>query len=229
MKSWQTLATSMGVLLVAFVSGCAPAKMAVPPAVAKNSEVLEASDRSSWQGALVDESFKLGPYQVADVDRDWNSGSGFSIGPFADKKATTGYQYQLVGGGANLTGQCGSETKKGSWALSESSEVSWSSTTVACSCSGQGEPATLTWSAEDSEVAIGGKTYALEPIHETDKGGSTSEPVGFSVQGGEPLGAVEVTHPGRVWLNRALAPSVKAQASCLFVGLLLYTPPSTDD
>lgn len=203
--------------------------MAVPPAVAQNSEVLEVTDRSGWQGALADESFNLGPYQVADVDRDWNSGSGFSIGPFAKKKATTGYQYQLAGEGSKLTGQCGSETKQSSWSVSDTSEISWSSTTVACSCSGHGDLATLTWSKDKSEVSVAGQIYELEPIYEVEGGGSTSEPVGFSARGGETLGAVEVSHPGRVWLDKSLAPAAKVQAGCLFVGLLLYAPPSTDD
>ncbi len=42
------------------------------------------------------------------------------------------------------------------------------------------------------------------------------------------LGAIEVTYPGRVWLNKELSDQAKGQASCLFVGLMLYQPPSQD-
>ena len=210
-------------------AGCAAPKMAVPPNVAKSSEVLEAQDRSMASGALVDESFKLGSYSVTDVDRDWNSSGGFSVGPFSDKKATTGFQYKLSAGKTKLTGQCGSETKKQGFSLSGSSSIAWGDTTVACSCEGSGEAANLTWSGKQAEMIVLGTTYQIEPIHETADGSNMSEPVGFSAKGGEVLGAVEVTHPGRVWLNKALSDEAKAQASCLFVGLMLYQPPKDDD
>ena len=67
-----------GPLFVVVAFGCAPPKMAVPAGVAKSSEVLEVTDRSGWSGALADEDFKLGRYAVKDVDRDWDSSSGFS-------------------------------------------------------------------------------------------------------------------------------------------------------
>ncbi len=52
--------------------------------------------------------------------------------------------------------------------------------------------------------------------------------MGFSAKGSEVLGAVEVTHPGRVWRNKSLSDEAKAQASCWFVGLMLYQPPKED-
>lgn len=214
---------------VVLALGCAAPKMAVPASVAKTSEVFAATDRSSWSGALANEDFRLGRYAVQAVDRDWNSGSGFSVGPFADRKATTGFSYQLAGGGRPLKGSCASETKEQSVALVESSEISWGSTTLACSCEGGGEAATLTWSKAASELTVSGTTYELEPIYQTDDGGRASEPVGFSARAGGFLGAVEVSRPGRLWLDKELDPTTKAQASCLFVGLMLYQPPKTDD
>ena len=208
--------------------GCGSVRMALPPQVAETSEMLEVTDRSGWTGALTDEGFKLARYSVKEVDRDWDSNSGFSIGPFEDKKATTGYQYQLTGGGPTLKGQCGSQTKKQSWDLTNSSEISWGDTTVACSCTGGGDAATLTWSEESSEVTVQGTTYQLEAVHETDNGGQSSDPVGFAARAGDYLGAVEVTRPGRVWLNKGLDAAAKAKASCLFVGLMLYQPPARD-
>ena len=213
---------------MALALGCAAPKMAVPANVAKSSEVLEAQDRSMASGALVDEGFRLGSYPVTEVDRDWNSKSGFSVGPFSDKKATTGYQYQLSAGKTKLKGTCGSETKEKSFLTGASSEIAWGSTTVACSCEGGDAPASLTWSGDKSEMTVAGSTYAIKPIHETAEGSSMSEPVGFSAGSKETLGAVEVTHPGRVWLNKGLSAEAKAEASCLFVGLMLYQPPRED-
>ena len=215
--------------MAAFLAlGCGHVGMAVPPKVAETSEVLEVTDRSSWTGGLTDEGFKLAKYSVKEVDRDWQSNSGFSVGPFADKKATTGYQYQLAGGGSTLKGQCGSETKENSWDLSSTSEISWGDTTVACSCKGGGDAATLTWSEKSSEMTVAGTTYELEAVRQTDTGGQTPDPVGFTARAGDFLGAVEVTRPGRVWLNKGLDDRTKAKASCLFVGLMLYQPPAED-
>jgi len=219
-----------GVPVVVVVAlGCAGPKMAVPPGVAQTSELLEVTDRSDWSGGLADEDFKLGRYAVKDVDRDWDSGSGFSVGPFADKKATAGFKYQLAGGGPTLKGSCASETKEKSWDLSASSEISWSKTTVACSCVGGGDTSTLTWSEKAAEVTVSGTTYELEPIFQTDSGAQVSDPVGFSARAGSYLGAVEVSRPGRVWLDKGLDPKTKAKASCLFAGLMLYQPPTVSD
>jgi len=215
--------------VVVMALGCAGPKMAVPPGVAKTSELLEVTDRSEWSGSLADESFKLGKYAIKDVDRDWDSSSGFSVGPFADKKATAGFQYQLAGGGPTLKGSCAAEAKEKSWDLSSSSEISWTKTTVACSCAGGGDAATLTWSEKTSELSVSGTTYELEPIYQTEGGGQASEPVGFSARAGSYLGAVEVSRPGRVWLDNGLDPKTKAKASCLFAGLMLYQPPTVDD
>jgi hypothetical protein len=55
------------------------------------------------------------------------------------------------------------------------------------------------------------------------------DPVGFSARAGSYLGAVEVSRPGRVWLDKGLDAATKAKASCLFAGLLLYQPPTTTD
>lgn len=223
-KDLRVLRAVPVVVVVAF--GCAGPKMAVPPGVAKTSELLEATDRSDWSGSLTDESFKLGTYAIKDVDRDWDSGSGFSVGPFADKKATAGFQYRLTGAGPTLKGSCASETKEKSWALSSSSEISWGDTTVACSCEGGGDAATLTWSEKTSELTVSGTTYELEPIYQTDSGAQVSDPVGFSARAGSYLGAVEVSRPGRVWLDKGLDPATKAKATCLFAGLMLYQPPT---
>ena len=69
----------------------------------------------------------------------------------------------------------------------------------------------------------------LQAIYETDGGAQVPEPVGFSARAGGYLGAVEVSRPGRVWLEKGLDPKAKAQASCLFAGLMLYQPPTVSE
>src|SRR5262245_31464643 len=60
-------------LTLVLVSACGAAHMALPADVAQASEEVPITDRSSWSGALADESFGLGPYKVTDVDRKWDS------------------------------------------------------------------------------------------------------------------------------------------------------------
>ena len=64
MKIWM-----MGVVGLGAV-GCAGPRMVAPEDVSKGRQVLEVADRSAMSGSLEDESFTLGTFQVADVDRD---------------------------------------------------------------------------------------------------------------------------------------------------------------
>src|SRR4051794_29736525 len=76
------IAQSLGrrlILLCLFATACAPVRMAVPSDVGSASDEIPISDRSSMSGALVDESFKMGPYKVVDVSRKWNSSSKSSF------------------------------------------------------------------------------------------------------------------------------------------------------
>src|SRR5688500_7317561 len=102
------LVGTLGVLGI----GCSGPRMQVPHDVAGRSEVLDATDRSRMSGALADESFKLGPYAVKDVDRKWDSGSGVSIGNVSHSKSQGGYTYKLEGRGAKLRGHCVTEDKE---------------------------------------------------------------------------------------------------------------------
>jgi hypothetical protein len=54
---------------------------------------------------MVNESFKLGPYAVKDVDRDWDTSSSFAVGSLSKKNTEGGYEYKLVGKGKKFVGQ----------------------------------------------------------------------------------------------------------------------------
>ena len=63
--------------------------------------------------------------------------------------------------------------------------------------------------------------------NERDGGGSSHDPTGYRVDGGEaPLGAVDVMGKGRVWQSKALEGRARDDLACLFAGLLLYKPPT---
>jgi hypothetical protein len=201
--------------------GCATPRMAPPADVAKASEVLTVSDRSRAAGAFVNEGFKLGAYQIVDVNRKWTSTEGTGIGPWSKETKTTGFSYTLAAGGKKLPGKCSSVSK--SQAIGN---FSWGSLEIACSCEGEAGKAELVMTDTGRTMRMGNKEYKVEPINAVEGGGTQSNPTGFRVDGEEPLGAVEVVHPGQVWLKKGLDDATRAQTACTFVGLMLYKAPS---
>ena len=91
--------SSVTVLVSLFVfvaaAGCTPARMAVPKDIGSASDEIVISERSGMSGMLADESFKIGAYQVTDVNRKWTSSSGSSIAGFSSDSTTGGYSFGL--------------------------------------------------------------------------------------------------------------------------------------
>jgi hypothetical protein len=212
--------------LLVGLSACAGPRMAAPADVAGASEVLPVNDRSSASGALVNEGFQLGPYAITDVDRKWNSSSGTSIGPWGKETKTTGFSFTLAGGDAKLKGKCESELKKQSVMSFGGGSIDWGSTTIACSCEGGADKASLVLSKDANKLTVGSTDYPIQQIFAKAGGGTQSTPTGFRADSDGPLGAVEVLYPGQVWLKKGLDEPTRSNVSCLFTGLMLYKPPS---
>jgi len=207
------------------LSACAGPRMAAPSDVASASEVLPVTDRSRASGAFVNEGFKLGPYTVADVDRKWDSSSGVSVGPWGKETKTTGFSFTLAGGDTKLKGKCESVLEKQS-VLSLGGSFDWGSTTIACSCEGGADKASLVLSKPANKLTVGSTDYPVQPVHSVVGGSDQSAPSGFRADSDGPLGAVEVLYPGQVWLKKGLDEPTRGNLSCLFTGLMLYKPPS---
>jgi len=195
--------------------------MAPPADVAGASEVLAVSERSKWSGQFVNEGFKLGDYDVVDVDRKWGSNSGSGIGPWSKETTTTGFSYVLAAGEKKLPGKCSSVST--SQAVSG---FSWGHMKFACACDGADGKAELVITDTGRTLKVRDTEYKLEPIHALAGGGNMPNPTGFRADGDQPLGAVEVVHPGQVWLKKGLDDATRATTTCIFVGLMLYKPPS---
>src|SRR5262245_52633742 len=99
----------MCLVLATAAFGCATAQMTVPPEVAKDTDVIAATDRSSGSGLLVDESFKLGKLSIDEVDRDWDSTSSLGVLSFSKDRTSGGYSYLVKGAGSDLQGGCVTE------------------------------------------------------------------------------------------------------------------------
>jgi hypothetical protein len=224
----------MGVIGLGVMAGCAGPRMVPPGEVAKGSQVLEVADRSSMTGALANESFKLGSFEVVDVDRDWNKSSGFGVGGYSKESTTTGYSYGLKGGGAAWTGACASKADSQGVAVL-GGQAAWGKTSITCECKNAGTTVSVVLKNESpnsshgmsGELTTGGAKYKVSEVTETDKSNFTSGPAGFRFDGDAgSVGAVEVLRPGRVWLNERLPEAERTPVACLSAGLMLYQPPS---
>jgi hypothetical protein len=209
------------------VLACSVAHMALPADFAAHTQVLEARDRSRSSGLLADESFALGPYRVSDVDRDWDSTDETTSADVTISKTESGYSYALVAEAVRLEGRCGarsggSEADLGKgWSL-----TSGSYSTLECRC---GAVASL--KLDNDGEAIGGtlthrgRIYDLRAVTALEGGGEQDQPTGYRVDADAPLAAVEVQHPGRIWMTPQIEEVTRMELTCLFAGLMLYQAP----
>jgi hypothetical protein len=231
----RKLLTSAGVLAMGFGLGaCAGPRMVAPYDVAQGSQTLEVADRSSMSGSLVNESFKLGGFQVTDVDRDWNKKSGFAVAGYSNDTTTTGYSYNLKTGAEAWAGSCASSANKKAVAVL-GGEAAWGRSSITCECKSGATTASVVLKADSpdsakkmsGELSTGGAKYKVSVVGETDKSNLSDSPAGFRYDGAEgAVGAVEVLRPGRVWLNERLPETERSPVACLSAGLMLYQAPS---
>jgi hypothetical protein len=169
------------------------------------------------------------------VDRKWDKGgdSTLTIGRIGvtSGDVTTGYSYKFYDGTEVVAAKCTSRTESSGFAIGGSSLGS-SSSSFTCTC-GEGEGAsTLTVDHRDGGwsglVRLPGGALEVTSLHDTDKSWPRSEPAGYRVaRGAEPVGAVEVLHPGRIWLAKSFDGAARRRLGCLMVGAMLYVPPSS--
>lgn len=226
----------MGGSLGLTAAGCAGPRMVAPKDITQGSELLEVTDRSAMTGALANESFHLGSFDVKDVDRDWNKKSGFSVPGYSTSTTTTGYSYKLSGGGAEWSGSCASSAgKQGTQVFG--GEAAWGSTNITCECKKGDTTASVVLQADSpnsdstkqmsGELTAGDAKYRVSVVSDTDKANYTDRPAGFRYDSEEGVvGAVEILRPGRVWLDRRLPEPQRLPVACLSAGLMLYQPPS---
>ena len=232
----QILRLAPALIVLGTLAGCSTHQMTTPTDVVKMSEELPVTDRSSWSGALANETFGLGPYKVEDVDRDWNHGSGtgfkwsddhFGVAGFSSDRVAGGYGFALQGRGGAMKGACATEATDKSLDLGSRLSVGKQTAKVACSC---GDDASVLLQESTSEeyggtLKTSGGSYRIMAIYDRDGGFSDGNPSGYRVDSDKPIGAVDVLKPGRVWISRAVESAERKQLACIFAGLMLYQPP----
>jgi hypothetical protein len=232
-RRWSVVQDFQADRLLAFAAALAAlgscAHMAVPADVAQTSEVIVATNRSAWGGSFANEEFILGPFRVSHVDRGWRpSGGRFSVGPYSQENLDSGYAYDFGGGPQSLTAQCASNSNNQAVGLGSGMSLNFGYATLVCRCGDDAETTIKTKMAKSygGTMVIGTTKYTINSIHEFEGGSSSGDPSGYRVDGSDgPQGAVEVLHPGRVWIKKAVADAERAKMACLFSGLMLYHPP----
>ncbi len=214
------------------VIGCGSPRMLAPGDVVGVSEELTVANRSSWSGALADESFQLGAFSVTAGDRDWNSRSEVEVMGFSKERTQGGYSFNLEGDGVALPGKCATEVRERSQDLGGGLEVGNEKQSVGCFCKAEGVIAYFSVRATTTkkykgDLRVNDVPYQISGVYERESGPDSGDPTGYRVDSPNgPIGAVDVVQPGRAWIANALPAEQRAPLACLFAGLLLYQPPS---
>ena len=226
----------IGTFIIAIASsvGCSTdMKMKVPADIEANTQVISATDRSMWSGALADETFTLGPYKITEVDRDWDSSSSTTLS-FSDVDISAGeleggYTYKITTQNQSYQGQCASKADKESLGI-KSLSLQKKQFNLMCTCHSQDKlTSKINIQAKNLDSYLGtfnlyGQSFQIQSLKERE-GMMASGPSGYRVDSDAPIGAVEVLKPGRVWLGNALNSNEKNALTCGFVGLMLYLQP----
>lgn len=223
------------ITITVFLGGCSTTmQMVVPSDISAASDVIAATDRSMFAGAMVDETFTLGEYKVTDVDRDWDisQSTGVSVNKTSLKSGSTegGYAYQFKAPDGQFKGECATEVEEESLGMG-GLKIEKKVFKLNCACTnGNSEVAKVTVQSKNMDDYTGtlttsGQNYKVVSIKEIEGAISSIGVSGYRVDGDKPVGAAEVLKPGRIWLGRDLPPAEKSGLACTFVGLMLYLQP----
>lgn len=222
-----TLSAALG---LSGLSACTPARMAVPADLTKESEEIQVTDRSRMSGALANESFKMGPYEITKVDRKWNSSDSVSVGGFSSNDTTTGYSFTFKGPGGEAKAKCASEHKNKGLGLLGGT-LGTTKVKIGCQCDGAGAKAELVLGATESteyggDATTRGGAFKVTAIDKCQTGACGVSPAGYELRSATAAGAFEVIRPGRLWLARSIEGPARADLACLAAAVMLYMPPS---
>lgn len=200
--------------------------MAVPSDVEATSEVFEAT------GLWVDESFRLGRYSVAGVDRASTKSSakmqeaGFFFDAAVDEETQGGYTYRFLEGEQELRAACRTFTNRKKSIIGTLEQTTQASR-LACSCE-NGDRASsveVAWSGRQPSgtATLAGEALVLTSLRVSGPAWAPAEAMGFLVDAADgPIAAVEVVRPGRMWLSRELGATEQRELGCLLAGLMLH-------
>jgi hypothetical protein len=220
------------VLIVAVGFACTPLRMGVPADLAQESDLIQVTERSRMTGALANESFKIGPYEISNVDRKWNSSSGGSIPNFSANEAKTGYAFTFKTPQGEAKVQCGSKANQHNTSVMGFS-ITTSQDDIGCACEGVGASSKIQIGSGNGDtyqgqVSTRGGNFTAVAVTRFSNGSKSSTPIGYEFRAQNVVAAVELAHPGQLWMAKSLDEPTRADLACMTAGLLLYIPPKQD-
>jgi len=224
----------LGFLVLTMTGGfaCTPLRMGVPADLAQESDLIQVTDRSRMTGALANESFKMGPYEIANVDRKWNSSSGGSILNFSANEAKTGYAFTFKTSQGEAKVQCGSKSNQHNTSVM-GFDITTSQDDIGCACEGAGASSKIQLGSGNGDtyqgqVSTRGGNFTAVAVTRYSNGSKSSTPIGYEFRTQNVVAAVELAHPGQLWMAKSLDEPTRADLACMTAGLLLYIPPKQD-
>jgi hypothetical protein len=151
-----------------------------------------------------------------------------------ETKSVGGFSFSVGDPAEPLTGVCetavmGQAYEFGSWSMGADTQSlgckCMDGTRVVSSLRVVDAKAGKQW---DGQLSLGDVSYEVKG-HRLLEGNKTSPwPTGYRFEGAgpSPLGAVDITHPGRVWLREGLSQDDRAAMSCVAAAILLEPKPS---
>ena len=223
------------------LGGCQVAHMALPQDLRSEASELAVEGRPLL---IFNNSFRFGPYNVADVHRGWTRGGGYSasIGAteFSSSEATQKYEFSVKGPDRPAWAvQCATAAD---WSQFETEgflggrfgvELSSNQQLLCTLTQDRGERLSklaMSRSASANETALrgividGATRIDISGTHRLDTTPLRMRtPTGYIFHiGGRPVGAVEVINAGSVWLDDSASPETRSALAATSAVLLLY-------
>lgn len=222
-------------LSVLLLSACAlpTARMTPPADIAPTADVLEVANRSSFTGLFVDESFDVGPYRVSEVKRGWDSSSSTTLGNITVQNNSAAFSFAFQGTASHWQGRCDYRAQQRRVQIGNVGNLEDEQGNLHCSCrSANKEDREVSFDLDDEwrplrgALLIDGSRYELQQYSfGRHRGGLKSPAAGYRVEregSGAGVAAVEVLHPGRIWLQRSLPAEQREPMACLMSALMIY-------
>src|SRR5215471_9821310 len=138
------------------MSACTQPRMAPPADLNQGMDELPVEGRSAASGMLVNEDFKIAPYQVANVSRGAKHSSKFSVFGAFKASAESGYSFDFKSGDKSVHGECTSAAGEKGFSLGSTS-ISKQTAKLGCACGNDSAPsASVVMEAETGGQGYGG-------------------------------------------------------------------------
>src|SRR3954468_5339122 len=115
-------------------SACTQPQMAVPPDLNQGMDELPVQGRSTASGMLVNEDFKIDPYQVANVSRGAKSTTRFSLFGSTTSNSHSGYSFDFKSGDKTVHGECLAEAGEKGFSLGSGTSIGKQTAKLGCAC-----------------------------------------------------------------------------------------------